>query len=710
MDKIENILHASKVLISVAVAAGANSATAGVSSIVGGGFSVLALIKSFGDKSTDLERKIAEQLGEALGRKSHLSEASRLLIPQMIAATAPTPKAIIDAQRDPERICREMLVGLKDPAHNTALVKVDFVRVVSKIFETLLEDVDVNDVLRPAFETAVVEQLAHIRDQVDRLVAGSDEAARKFGIKEGMLMALARRYAEGDATDFDSALRGLERAFEVVAEEKARGELPSNLGEAVDAVLKRMAELNEAGELDAAAAEVDRALEAAEAEGEAVEARKVALLEAGVEQDILRRNPTSAAARLVARLGLEVAEPGARFAALRALRREWYERGRDKGLNFDAEVAVALARASVDLAQGADQRGTALNDLGLALQTLGEREAGTGRLNDAVTAFRDALKEWTRERVPLDWAMAQMNLGNALATLGEREAGTGRLDEAVSAYRDALKEQTRERVPLDWAMTQMNLGNALQTLGAREAGTGRLDEAVAAYRDALKERTCERVPLEWATAQMNLGNALRALGEREAGTGRLDDAVSAYRDALKEYTRERVPLDWAMAQMNLGNALQTLGAREAGTGRLDEAVAAYRDALKERTRERVPLDWALSQMNLGNALAILGEREAGTGRLDEAVSAYRDALKERTRDRVPLQWANVQFNLADVECAYFDKAGDVARLDAAEANARAALEVFEGAPERASMYRWLSDYWRRSRRSGGRSRVKADCI
>ena len=118
-------------------------------------------------------------------------------------------------------------------------------------------------------------------------------------------MALARRYAEGDATDFDSALGGLERALEVAAVKEARGDLPSNLGEAVDAVLKRMAELNELGELDAAAVEVDRALEAAEAQGEALEARKAALLEAGLDQDILRRNPTSAAARLVARLGLE---------------------------------------------------------------------------------------------------------------------------------------------------------------------------------------------------------------------------------------------------------------------------------------------------------------------------------------------------------------------------------------------------------------------
>jgi tetratricopeptide (TPR) repeat protein len=101
--------------------------------------------------------------------------------------------------------------------------------------------------------------------------------------------------------------------------------------------------------------------------------------------------------------------------------------------------------------------------------------------------------------VPLDWAQTQSNLGLALWRLGERESGTARLEEAVAAYRDALKERTRERVPLDWAMTQNNLGNALSTLGARESGTARLEEAVAAYRDALKEYTRERVPVQWTS-------------------------------------------------------------------------------------------------------------------------------------------------------------------------------------------------------------------
>jgi len=107
------------------------------------------------------------------------------------------------------------------------------------------------------------------------------------------------------------------------------------------------------------------------------------------------------------------------------------------------------------------------------------------------------------------------NIGNALSTLGERD--TGHLEEAVAAYRKALKEMTRERMPLQWAATYNNLGNALSTLGERESGTGRLEEAVSAYHEALKEYTCDRMPLQWAATHNNLGNALSMLGERRKG-------------------------------------------------------------------------------------------------------------------------------------------------------------------------------------------------
>jgi tetratricopeptide (TPR) repeat protein len=104
----------------------------------------------------------------------------------------------------------------------------------------------------------------------------------------------------------------------------------------------------------------------------------------------------------------------------------------------------------------------------------------------------------------------------------------------VAAYHEALKERTRERVPLNWAATQNNLGAALDELGERQADTAKLEAAVAAYHEALKERTRERVPLDWAATQNNLGLALYELGQQQADTAKLEAAVAAYQEALKE--------------------------------------------------------------------------------------------------------------------------------------------------------------------------------
>ena len=82
--------------------------------------------------------------------------------------------------------------------------------------------------------------------------------------------------------------------------------------------------------------------------------------------------------------------------------------------------------------------------------------------------------------------MTQNNLGNALSTLGERESGTARLEQAVEAYRAALEEHTRERVPLDWADDPEQPGQRARSLGERESGHGAPGEAVAAYRAALR--------------------------------------------------------------------------------------------------------------------------------------------------------------------------------------------------------------------------------
>jgi tetratricopeptide (TPR) repeat protein len=167
----------------------------------------------------------------------------------------------------------------------------------------------------------------------------------------------------------------------------------------------------------------------------------------------------------------------------------------------------------------------------------------------------------------------------ALASLGERENGTSHLEEAVAVYRAALGEYRRDRVPLDWAMTQMNLGNALSALGGRENGAARIKEAVAAHHAALEEYKRDRVPLRWAMTQMNLGVALTVLGERESGTARLEEAVIAYAAALEEYRRDRFPIDWATCTGGQGITLMLIADRVGDAGRGQTAVEQIELAL-----------------------------------------------------------------------------------------------------------------------------------
>jgi tetratricopeptide (TPR) repeat protein len=254
------------------------------------------------------------------------------------------------------------------------------------------------------------------------------------------------------------------------------------------------------------------------------------------------------------------------------------------------EEAVAAYRAALEertCERAPLDWATMQNNLGNALQTLGEQESGTARLEEAVAAYRAALQERTRDRVPRGWAITQYNLGNALqrleegessigtalSTLEEQENRTGRLKEAVAAYRAALQEETCEREPA--------------TLGEHENKTAQLKEALAAYRAALREGTRGLEPATLGEQENRTARSKEAMaayraalrewlhgldpampGQRESGAARLEEAVAAYRAALQEWTRERDPFDWAQTQKNLRHRAQ----EARGTGKRDGAA------------------------------------------------------------------------------------------------------------------------------------------
>jgi tetratricopeptide (TPR) repeat protein len=125
-----------------------------------------------------------------------------------------------------------------------------------------------------------------------------------------------------------------------------------------------------------------------------------------------------------------------------------------------------------------------------------------------------------------------------------RKSETARLGEAVTAYREALKEWSRERFPHQWARTQMHLGDALCALGALEDGTERIEQAVEAYSSALEGFMPERDALDCCTAFGKHGIAVLMLAERwhnpdlgRHGLGRDRERASRNRTCLYRHPR-----------------------------------------------------------------------------------------------------------------------------------------------------------------------------
>jgi len=327
-----------------------------------------------------------------------------------------------------------------------------------------------------------------------------------------------------------------------------------------------------------------------------------------------------------------------------------------------------------------EQALVAFSEVPDALFRLGNRayEIGTVELEKAeymktaITAYREALKVYTLERFPMDYAMTQNNLGNAYGRLAEVEAKAENCKKAIEAHKEALKVYTLERFPMDYAMTQNNLGTTYVTLAEVEAKAENCKEAITACEEALKVYTLERFPIQYGTTQNNLGNAYRTLAEVGAKAENCKKAIEVYKEALRVYTLERFPIQYATTQNNFGTAYGKLAEVEEKAENCKSAITTYEQALKVYTLERFPMDYAMIQNNIGAAYGTLAEVEAQAENCKKAIEAHKEALKVRSLERFPMDYAMTQNNLGT---AY----GTLAEVEAKAENCKRAITACEEA-------------------------------
>ncbi|MEL7343483.1 MAG: tetratricopeptide repeat protein [Pseudomonadota bacterium] len=520
---IEAGLHVGNIGAAIATVADVTLA-GGAGTTIGALLSATAILS----KLNKQEKAVAAGLKDIL-KQSHMTEDRKRIVIAMLARHAPTEPEIARGNRVEQTVAGQMAAQIAqdettDAGFRTPVALDDYKSTLAALLAPVFADDTAN-------EASHREELKRL-DELLAISRRSDQYKRfqKLGIDEAALIGLARQ-KNAAVEDIDQAWIELQRTMNIAIDFEETGTLTSNHPSFVDEVLATAKEKARHGDYAAALSDVEGGLKRTEAElaeaEDAVQAKQsqaMRLAERGSELALLEGNTDRAATLLIRKADLE-AGGSATLQDLSRLWKVYYERGRDAGINLDLELAIALADQILARAESQDERGSALNDLGAALQTSGARSSDTAQLEAAVRAYEAALEEWTQERVPLDWAMTQNNLGTALSTLGERNGDTAQLEAAVRAYEAALEERTQERVPLNWAATQNNLGIALGALGERSSDTAQLEAAVAAFKAALEEWTQERVPLDWAMTQNNLGTALSTLGERNGDTAQLEAAV-----------------------------------------------------------------------------------------------------------------------------------------------------------------------------------------
>ena len=223
------------------------------------------------------------------------------------------------------------------------------------------------------------------------------------------------------------------------------------------------------------------------------------------------------------------------------------------------------------------------------LKTLAMQLAHLGQVDDAIAAFRRALK-------------ADRHYADGHYNLGVLYEDKGLSEDAAKSYRRALALEPQN------VDAHFNLGNVLNKLGMMEDAIDSFQKAVAIEPDFID-------------AQNNLGNVLKDLG-------RLDEAVGKFEKVLA------LNPDYAQGHNNLGNAYKE-------QNNLSGAEASYRNALD------IKPDYAEAFYNLGNTLQEQGRVDDATDQFDLALAHAPDMHGWKIRKALLLPI--IQYSEDDIE-------------------------------------------------------------
>jgi tetratricopeptide (TPR) repeat protein len=192
------------------------------------------------------------------------------------------------------------------------------------------------------------------------------------------------------------------------------------------------------------------------------------------------------------------------------------EIGLNRNSRWQAHIGIEIMRRALSCSSievGPAERANALVRLGTAQANAGLMSGGP-EYDDSVASYEAAMELIRGLNESLTMARAWWGLAIAFLGQGKAKRSTAILKRSEACCNEALKVFTRDKYPIDWATNIQNRGNAKLERGLLENGTATLFEAIDDFEQAALVRTRRRFPLGHAKSLGNMAIAKRVAAER----------------------------------------------------------------------------------------------------------------------------------------------------------------------------------------------------
>jgi len=163
------------------------------------------------------------------------------------------------------------------------------------------------------------------------------------------------------------------------------------------------------------------------------------------------------------------------------------------------------------------------------------------RIEEALAKYNEIFELISENWYAEVYARTKNTVGIAYSDLAQVEDYKGNLKRAIRAYKEALKVYTLELYPGQYAMVQNNLANAYMKAGTTVKN---LTNKIKAHREALKGYAVMGDTLMYAYSRRKLGDSYFKLAKFQDEQDNLKKAIRSYEEALKVYTLEKHPSDY----------------------------------------------------------------------------------------------------------------------------------------------------------------------